>query len=176
MRKLFLLAVIGLLASLVLAQTARFQPLNVKPGLWQVTVDTTMSGIPPDVLARLDRMAPEQRAQVEATFRAAPHIRNYKKCVKKEDLQKEPFSGRDEKCYWTLVSSSSSEMEVRGTSCEAGKNQGMETNVHLKIHALDSENVKASLKGKATGNGQTMSLDGTYTGKWLSSTCPAGAE
>lgn len=181
MRKLLLVVAIGLLACVVLAQNARFQPLNVKPGLWQVNISTTMTGaIPPEMQAKLDQMTPEHRARVEAMLKSrlngTPQTRTYKKCIKQEDLTKEPFSGRDEKCYWTLVSSSSSEMEVRGTSCEAGKNQGMETNVHLKIHALDSENVKASLKGAATGNGQTMSLDGSYTGKWLGSTCPAGAE
>jgi hypothetical protein len=52
----------------------------------------------------------------------------------------------------------------------------METHVDVKIHALDSENVKGSMKGTATGNGQTMSVNGSYTGKWLGSNCPADAE
>ena len=177
MRKLFLVAVIGLLASVVLAQNARFQPLNVKTGLWQVTVSTTMSGqLPPNLQARLDRMTPEQRARIEAEFGGTPHTRTFKKCIKHEDLASDPFSGRDEKRHWTLVNSGSSEMEIRGTSCDAGKDQGMETDIDMKIHALDSENVKASLKGTAAGNGQTMAVNGSYTGKWLGSVCSADAE
>lgn len=177
MRKLLLVVAIGLLACVVLAQNARFQPLNVKAGLWQVTVTTAFSGqLPPEMQARLDQMTPQQRARIEAQFGATPHTRTYKKCIKQEDVKRDPFSGRDEKCNWTVLNSTSSEMEVRGTSCDAGKNQGMDTDVTLKIHALDSGNVKASVKGTATGNGQTMTVNGSYTGKWLGSTCSADAE
>ncbi|MGA3056018.1 MAG: DUF3617 domain-containing protein [Candidatus Korobacteraceae bacterium] len=177
MRKILVVSAIGLLATVVFAQSRNYPALNVKAGLWQVTITTTMSGqLPPNLQARLDQMTPEQRARIEAQFGATPHTRTFKKCVKQEDLARDPFSGRDEKCRWTLVNSNSSEMEMRGTSCEAGKNQGMETDVDMKIHALDSENVKASVKGTATGNGQTMTVSGSYTGKWLGSACPADAE
>ncbi len=180
MRKLLSVAVIGLLASVVLAQTARFQSMNVKTGLWQVTTTTTMTGVPPDLQAKLAQMTPEQRAQAEAIiktrFGGTPNTRTYKKCVTKEDVEKDPFSGRNEKCNWTVLNSSSSGMELRGTVCDAGKEQGMETDVDLKIRAVDSENVEATLKGTATGNGMTMTVNGTYTGKWLGATCPAGAE
>ncbi len=177
MRKLLLVAAIGLLASVVFAQSGKYQPLNVKTGLWQVTVSTTISGqLPPNLQARLDQMTPEQRARIEAQFGATPHTRTFKKCIKQQDVARDPFSGRDEKCNWTLVNSTSSEMEIRGTLCDAGKDQGMETDVDMKIHALDSENVKASVKGTATGNGQTMTVNGSYTGKWLGSTCSADAE
>jgi Protein of unknown function (DUF3617) len=176
MRKLLLIAAMGLLPSVVFAQNARFQPLNVKTGLWQVTATTTLSGVPPALQARLNQLTPEQRAQIEARFGGAPHTRTYRTCVTRENLEKDPFSGRDEKCNWILLNSTSRAMEFRGTSCEAGKSQGMETNVHLKIRAFDSGTVKASVNGTATGNGQTMSVSGTYTGKWLGSTCPADAE
>jgi hypothetical protein len=62
-------------------------------------------------------------------------------------------------------------MEIKGTSCELGKEYGMDTNVDLKLQAVDSENVKASMQGNSTGNGQTMSVSGT--GKWMGSGCPA---
>jgi hypothetical protein len=32
------------------------------------------------------------------------------------------------------------------------------------------------MQGRSTGNGQTMTLNGTFTGKWVSSSCPADAE
>jgi hypothetical protein len=52
----------------------------------------------------------------------------------------------------------------------------MDTSIALKLHAVDSENVKASMQGRSTGNGQTMTLSGTFNGKWVSSSCPADAE
>ena len=64
-------------------------------------------------------------------------------------------------------------MEIRGTACEAGRNQGMETDVNIKVHALDSENVKASVQGTSIGNGHTVNISGTFTGKWISASCPA---
>ena len=179
MRKLLFVIVIGLVSCVVVAQNARYQPLNVKTGLWQVTVTTSVSGLPPmtpEMQAKFDQMTPEQRAQIMARFSGTPHTRTYKKCVKQEDLDKAPFSGKDEKCNWTLVDSSSSGIEIRGTACDAGKDQGMETDVAVKIHALDSENVKGTVQGTATGNGRTMNVSGTYSGKWLGGTCTAEAE
>ena len=64
-------------------------------------------------------------------------------------------------------------MEIRGTSCEAGRNQGMETGLNIKVQALDSENVKASVQGSSTGNGHTVNITGTITGKWIGASCPA---
>jgi len=162
--------------SIVFAATER---LNVKTGLWQVTEISTTSGVPAlpaDMKARLDKMTPEQRAKMEAAMKGmlgTPRTINYKTCVTKDDLDKGAFTGPDEKCSWTIVNSSPTDMEVRGTACEAGKNEGMKTDVTMKIHAIDSENVKGAVQGSATGNGNTVRIDNTYTGKWLSATCPA---
>ena len=52
----------------------------------------------------------------------------------------------------------------------------MNTNVDVKLHALDSENVKASMQGTSTGNGQTVNVSGTFTGKWIGSSCPANKD
>jgi len=166
-----------LLASVVFAAT---EPLNVKTGLWQVTEITAASGLPPltaDMQARLDKMPPEQRAKMEAAmkgrFGGAPRTLNYRTCVTKEDLNKGAFSGPDEKCSWTIVNSSSTDLEVRGSACEAGKREGMKTDITMKIHAVDAENVKGAVQGSVTGNGNTVNIDNTYTGKWVSATCPA---
>jgi hypothetical protein len=64
-------------------------------------------------------------------------------------------------------------MEARGSACEAGKNEGMKTDITLKIHATDSQNVTGAVQGSATGNGNTVNINNTYTGKWVSATCPA---
>lgn len=78
-------------------------------------------------------------------------------------------NGPDEKCTWTVVTSTASDLEVKGTSCELGKEYGMSTNVDIKLHAVDTENVKASMQGTSTGNGQTVNLSGAFTVKWMSS-------
>ena len=128
-----------------------YQPLNVKPGLWHVTGTNQFMGTPTKA--------------------------DYKKCITAKDLNTNPWvNGPEEKCTWTVVTSTGSDMEIKGTSCELGKEYGMDTNVDLKLHAVDSENVKASMQGTSTGNGQTMNVSGTFTGKWMGSSCSANTD
>lgn len=70
------------------------------------------------------------------------------------------------------MKSSGSELEVQGTSCRMGKNQGLTTDLLVKIHVADSEHVRGSIHGTATGNGMNATLDGTYAGKWIGAVCP----
>lgn len=177
MRTVLFVAVASFLVSIVFAATA---PLNVKTGLWQVTEVSATSGVPPipaSMQATLDKMSPEQRARMEAAmkgrFGGAPRTINYQTCVTKDDLARAVFTGPDEKCSWTVVNSSGTDMEARGSACEAGKNEGMKTDITLKIHATDSQNVTGAVQGSATGNGNTVNINNTYTGKWVSATCPA---
>jgi hypothetical protein len=181
MRKALLVAVICLTASVVFAQ-GKLQPLNVKTGLWQVTGSTTMNGAPPipaELQARMAKMTPEQRAQAEAMiksrFGGAPLPIDYKKCLTAKDLNTDPFSKPDQKCTWTVQRSTSSEMDVQGSNCTAGKNEGITLDdIEMKIRAIDSENTKISVHLSLSGNGQTMTSDGTFTSKWLGASCPAG--
>jgi Protein of unknown function (DUF3617) len=135
----------------ILFAADNYRPLNVKPGLWHVTGTKQFMG---------------------NTVKT-----DYKTCVTAKDLNGNPWvNGPDEKCTWTMVTSTGSDTEIKGTSCELGKEAGMDTSVDLKLHAVDSENVKASMQGTSTGNGQTMNLDGTFTGKWMSARCSANKD
>ena len=67
-------------------------------------------------------------------------------------------------------------MEVEGRSCEMGKNMGMATHVHGTIHVTDAENGTGSFAIVLTGNGQTMNGHASYTGKWVSATCPSSMD
>jgi hypothetical protein len=130
---------------------AAFQPLDVKPGLWHVTGTNQVMGNPMKT--------------------------DYKTCIKAKDLNTNPWvNGPEEKCTWTVVTSTSTDIEIKGTSCELGKEMGMDTNIDLKLHAVDTANVKATLDGSSTGNGRTMNMTGAFTGKWMSASCPANMD
>ena len=69
MRRMILLG--GVLSSamvlLVLVAGGNVNPLNLKPGLWQTTMTTIISGAPPmspDAKAKLAQLPPEQRARL----------------------------------------------------------------------------------------------------------------
>jgi hypothetical protein len=156
------------------------QPLHVKTGLWQVTQTSSIGGgIPPEMEARLAQMPPEQRARVEAMmqnrFGGAPQTTTFKSCVTEKDLNSEPWQNGTQ-CKWTVLHSDGTDMEARGTECNLGKEQGMSSEIHIKIHVVDSGNVNATFDGSATQNGHTFTLSGTHTAKWLGATCPADVE
>lgn len=137
-----------LFTATILVAASGYQPLNVKPGLWHVTGANQYMG---------NSMKTD-----------------YKKCIRAKDLNTNPWvNGPDENCTWTVVTSTGSDIEIKGTSCNLGREYGMDTSVDLKLHAVDSENVKASMQGTSTGNGQTMNVSGNFTGKWMGASCPA---
>ena len=158
MRKAFAAALVCLLTALVFAATGDLKPLNVKTGLWQMTETVTWTGLPPQLASVMKNGQP----------------RNYKSCVKEKDLSTNPWAeGSGEKCVWSVLNSTGTDMEVRGTSCDLGKEYGMTADVHGKIHVLDHENGTGAFAVTLTGNGQTMKGNASYTGKWVSATCPA---
>ena len=169
MRKaIFVVACFVIGASMLAAVTE--QPLNVKTGLWQVDLTLNYSGLPANMQAILDQMTPQQRAAM-----GMGGTKTYKQCLTPKDVNKPMVQG-DDTCHWTVLKSTSSDLDVRGTSCQAGKNQGLNTEVEVKVHAIDSEHVKATVHGTGTGNGVNAKLDGNYVGKWIGATCPAGME
>jgi hypothetical protein len=181
MRKVLLASLLCTLASAVIAATGEITPLNVKTGLWQVTSTSSASGdmpaLPPEVQAKLGQMSPEQRAKIEEAMKSklngTPQTSTYKKCLTKEDLTKNAFGKPDDKCTWTVLTSTGTDMDVKGTLCDVGKSSGLASDIHIKFHVVDSENVQASAHGSATGNGRTTTIDGTYAAKWLGASCPA---
>jgi len=143
------------------------QPLNVKPGTWQLQYVIKYSGLPPQYQSMMDQLTDQQKAAMGLPTQKAHHI-----CVKQKDLNK-PWSAGDNDCRWTVVKSTSSEIDAHGTSCRSGSNgQSSDMDLMIQIHAVDSENVHATFHGTATlEGGNKATVDGTYVGKWLSSTC-----
>ena len=142
MRSLILLGGVALASSILLADT---KPLDIKTGLWQVTMTSTVTGM------------------------GAPQTRTYKTCVKKEDLNKYPFSDPEDKCTYTVVNSTGARMEAHGTCMRPEAKIDFE----LKLDAADSETVKGTGKMIINAGGTTMNGDYAGTGKWIGATCPA---
>lgn len=163
------LVVAGCLAvfAVVLFAADEHQPLNVKPGAWQLQYVIKYSGLPPQYQAMMDQLTEQQKSAM-----GLPTQQAHKICVKQKDLDK-PWSAGDNDCRWTVVKSTSSEIDAHATSCRNGSNgQSSDMDMVIQIHAVDSENVHATLHGTATlQGGNKATVDGTYVGKWLSSTC-----
>ena len=138
------------------AVSASLHPLNVKTGSWQIAQTMTWTGVPPQMSAAM----PSGRTN------------EYQTCVKTKDLSTNPWAeGSHDSCTWTVLSSTGTDMEVKGNGCEMGKELGMAADVRGKIHVLDPQNGTGSFDITLTGNGLTITGHASYKGKWTGPTC-----
>jgi hypothetical protein len=70
-----------------------------------------------------------------------------------------------------VLSSTGTDMELQGTSCDLGKDFGMSAQVHGKIHIVDPTHGTGTFDITLTGNGQTITGHTSYTGKWVQASC-----
>lgn len=162
-----------LLIALTAFAADKVQRLNVRTGLWEVTTTIHNQGHMPIPAAMLERMTPEQRARMEERLKAQPADRSrtitHKNCLTEQDMQKgDLFSTNPNKeCTEHVVNSTSTAAEIQ-MSC---KGEGLQGNGTVKIKVLNPENVEGSSHVTATGNGQTLNTDSTFTAKWVSANC-----
>lgn len=150
-------------------------PLNVKLGLWQTTITTNMSGLPGIPDSALAQLSPDQRAKIEAAMKqVSGQPMTTKSCMTKDKLEKsEGFRNAPKSCTYTVVSSTSSKLEMKLSCTQNGMT--MSGNVH--VEATDSENVKGSIQmntsgnGSASAGGNTMNMNSTFTSKWVGAAC-----
>ena len=147
MRKMMMLLGAISLATTVLVAADNVQPLNVKTGLWQVTMTSTIQGM------------------------GAPQTHTYKSCLTKENLNEYAFADPENNCTYKVQSSTGSHMDVSG-SCLP--NEGGKADFKIQLTAVDSEDVTGT--GQLTLAGPQGVLHGDYAGKskWIGASCPAG--
>ena len=166
----FFLAMI-VFSSLALRAADNITPLNVKEGLWEMTVTHSMSGmpatptIPPDVLAK---MPPEQRARVEAAMKGGPSTDVRKECITKEKLERHSaFSNNRGDCTRTVVNSTGSKLEMK-IHCEEKQTS---TEGTLVVEAVGSDRVKGTMQSATSANGHTMNMNFAFSSKYLGPAC-----
>jgi hypothetical protein len=143
MRKKILMGAALLTATVVVAET--LAALSINTGLWQVTMTSSINGMP-------------------------PHTTTYSSCVRPGDLTKYPFTDPKAKCSWNVLSSTASRMQANGTCTP--QNMGTLTFV-MQLTASDAEHVQGT--GQVTANSPSGPLTGNYSGtaKWVGAQCPA---
>ena len=161
-----------LLIALVLASaSASAAPMDVKLGLWQSTITSEMSGMPP---IDMSRYTPEQRARMEAAFKKyearGPRTTTYKTCLTKKKLAEDPFSEppQDGETCSTKMTSQSKTMWQGSRVCTG--NHGRQE-FSGKITALSRERVEGTMLVKMSDGGRTMTSHAKYASKWLGSDC-----
>ena len=158
------------------------KPIDVKPGLWENTTISQISGLTmpnmpqltPDQLAK---MPPQARAQFEAMQKGgagAQQTRTTKACITREQLSKPMFDSGDKSCSYNLKSSSASSQTIH-VECTRGNTK---TAGDLTLERVDSEHLKGDMLMKTTGDsstngsvGQNMTIKISFSNKFVSSDC-----
>jgi uncharacterized protein DUF3617 len=167
-----LLLALAIFSSLTFWGADKLTPLNIKEGLWEMTVTHSMTGmpaIPPDTLAK---MPPEQRARMEAATKqngaGGPTADVHKECVTKEKLEKQSaFSDYRKGCSRTVLNSTSSKLEIK-VHCEEKQSS---TDASLLLEAISSDNVKGSMQSVTNTTGRTMNMNFTFSSRYLGPAC-----
>jgi hypothetical protein len=175
-----------LLASVMMCPVAIWaqdiKPLDLKPGLYENTTVSQISGLQmpnmpqltPDQLAK---MPPQARAQFEAMQKGgagAPQTHTSKACITREQLSKPIFDGGDKGCSYKLTSSSFNSQTIH-VECTRGNTK---TAGDITLDRVDAEHLKGDMLMKTSGDsstagsmGQNMTIKLTFTNKWLGSDC-----
>jgi hypothetical protein len=162
-------------AVLTIGVLAHAQTFMAKPGLWEITTTTKMSGMPQIPMPDLSQVPPDQRARVEAMMngmqgRGAMPPTTTRECMTQEKLDRQMFTDKRadrENCKQTVVSKTATtrEMKIECTGEDA-------MNGTLKITASDPQNVKGEMAMNLTGGrGAGATVNSTFTAKWLGADC-----
>ena len=149
------------------------EPLDIKPGLWQMTVRGEMHGMPPIPEEQLRGLSPQQRAAIEKMMAesAKPHIRELKQCITQEDLNKsEDLFSTDQpgmKCNNKLSKHSGKSMS--GT-IDCAKDKTRSTG-EFSYEAKDREHVTGKVSMTISNGRNTMTTIGTMSGHWIGAEC-----
>jgi hypothetical protein len=148
-------------------------PLNIKPGLWETTVQMESRGtpaLPPEVLSQ---MPPEVRAQVEARVRsgagggAVPRQQEVERtCLTAADRQ--PFIPVDnDVCTLRVITSNGSLLE---TEAQCRAEGGVESRISSRVQVLSPDRVSGT-NTMRTGGGQGMITTTRFEARWISANC-----
>jgi hypothetical protein len=164
MRSLFIAAF------LVFPLIAAAEKLNVKTGLWEITATSDIAGMPPLPKELLDKLTPEQRAEIEAGMKqggaGGPHKEVSRECITERDLE-DPFkSANPDECKSQLVRSTRTLQEVKLTCTGQYKGSGS-----FLISTPTPETMTGVLDVSVGEGGTSMKVKADMSGRWLGPDC-----
>jgi tetratricopeptide (TPR) repeat protein len=151
------------------------EPLDLKPGLWQIALTIRTSGpapIPP--AGALAKRKPAERARIDAQGTAktaeGPRISVRRICLREKELQPAlllAFGGEVRGCRQTVTNASRAAQEIH-VDCDQGGEQGGRT---VRIEVRDKENAEVTSNWSATDGAGTLRMSSTATLQWLGAVC-----
>ncbi len=161
----------GLLLAIAAPLCAQAGPLGTKPGAWETTVTSTMSGMPkaamPEISPeQLAQLPPERRARIEKMMKmqqGEPTTQTRKGCLKPTDTLEKLTAEDRPNCKKKVIAQTSTSLDMEMTCSGAHPSK-----IHMKVKALSSESVATTMDMEAEG-GFKMHAEGKS--HWVGSSC-----
>jgi len=149
--------------------------MDVKLGLWEITVKTNMSGAAMPTQAPrmsdedLAKLPPSTRAQIEQAMKAASGApMTTRQCMTKEKLEKNSFGQAqrpNQNCTQTITKNTKTVMEAN-VVCTSPPSTG---SVHME--ATSPTAYQGTVHSKSTQRGREMEVNMEMSGKWIGADC-----
>jgi hypothetical protein len=159
-----------LIVSAALPLTAVAEKLNIRTGTWEITATTQMSGAPAPPPELLEKMTPQQRAEIVAAYKAeaakGPQTEVTRECITTEDVEQPFKSAGAEDCTQEIVRTTRTTQEARLVCTGAYQGSGV-----LRVTAPNPEAMTASLDLRAGEGRDQMTIKAQMQGRWLAEDC-----
>jgi hypothetical protein len=163
-------SLVSALALTLVAYAADTVKLDIKPGLWEMSVDGgKMSGQLPIPEEMMQKLPPEQSEKLMAAMQAAATKPiSHKTCVTAENMNRSLITHEvQEGCTQQILSNQASELSMTGTCARDGGTQTYQ----IRVQRVSREEYQGSFSFAITRGTQTMNVERTIKGKWLAASC-----
>jgi hypothetical protein len=166
-----MIAAVG--ATMLLLSDARAaEPINIKPGLWEVTQTMTMSGAP----LYVEGMSAASRAEYARSWEKTagkPETDHDKQCITASDIKEAHLfqnrSSEGQQCKQSVKKQTATAWSA-SSECKDAKTTNL---LELDYSAPSPDHFTGTMKSTVTSpNGKTV-IDLRMSGKWIGASCPA---
>jgi hypothetical protein len=158
--------------AMLLSDARAAEPINIKPGLWEVTHTMTMSGAP----LYVEGMSAAARADYARSWEKTagkPETDHDKQCITARDIKEARlFQNRvsdGQQCKQSVKKQTSTAWNA-SSECKDAKTTNL---LELDYTAPSPDHFTGTMKSTVTSpNGKTV-IDLRMSGKWVGASCPA---
>ena len=165
---------VGLMVSAATAAAGSGKSLDIKTGLWEMSVVTESSGKLPMSDEEMRKLTPRQRAAIEKAVGAnnGPRTRVIKSCVTREKLDRHNvFESAEAGMTCNNKKLTETRTDVTGSiTCSKGAKRMSE---EFSYHVRDREHVVGTFHVVRSEGANTLSVKGKQSGHWIGAACGA---
>jgi len=152
--------------------------LNVKEGLWEVSLTHSSSGMPGMSEDMLAKLPPDQRARVEEMMKQrgvtmSGNTTVVKSCVTREKIEKGMAFASENRgnCSYNIVNSSPSHVEAKFHCDEVQKDSKTVIDGTTTVDVVNGDSTKGASHIVTNSGGHTATMDMSFTSKYLGPSC-----